>query len=713
VTDQSPRWRRWFRRFGIAALFLAAAVAGTTGGVLFAFVGDLPQIKELDNYELGTITRVLGRDGALVGEFATERRVVVTYDQIPQVLRNAIVASEDADFFTPRGIDIKAIGAMVVRRVLGRQHSGGASTITQQLARHLFLSHEMAIERQTNNDLPLERKIKEWLLAIQIEKRYTKPEILTMYCNKMWGHTTLCGVEAASRLYFGKSVTGLDLDEAALIAGLLQGNVRQSPYVNMKAALERRAYVLDRMAEQQFITKADAEAAKKRPIVVGGSPSQTQSVSPYFLETIRTYLEEKYTAKTVYEAGLTVKTGLDVGLQTAVNRALDNHLRQLDKQRGWRKPARNVLDAGKTALKTTLETYRDPRWPVQLTSGNIVPALVIGTDGGVIRARVGKFVGTIGRTGYAWTKRRADALVRAGDLIEVKIGKLNAGGVFDADLEQPPAIEGAVVAVDNHTGQILAMTGGASFERSQFNRATQAKRQVGSLFKPFVYTAAIDKGGYTAASMLADVHMSFEAGPGQPPYEPQNYDREFQGELTLRRALEQSRNVPAVAMMQTLGPSEVIKYPRLLGLTTPLPEFLSVAIGAAEGTLLEMTSAYSAYPNQGVRMAPATVLAVADREGNVLEQYRPEPHDALRADTAFIMTQLLHGVVENGTAAGAKDLDWPLGGKTGTTDDYTDAWFIGFDPDITIGVWIGFDQKKVIADRATGTTVALPLWTSI
>ena len=696
--DTTPRWRRWFRRFGIAALFLGAAVAGTASGVLFAFADDLPQISQLDDYAPGTITRVLGKDGALVGEFATERRVLVTYDQIPQVLRNAIVASEDAAFFTNSGIDVKAIAALGVRRVLGMQRRGGASTITQQLARKLFLTDEVT----------LDRKIREWLLAIQIDKRYTKAEILTMYCNRMyWGHGAY-GVEAASRLYFAKSVKDLNLDEAALIAGLLQGNVRQSPYVDMKAALSRRSYVLSRMASEKFITVEEAEAARKRPIVTYGDPARVQSVSPYFLESVRTYLEERYGAKDVYEGGLVVKTGLDVDLQRSANRALDKQLRVLDKLRGFRKPTRNVLDK----KGTTLENFRDPRWPRTLAVGDIVSALVMAADAGTIRVRVGQRLGTIGKAGFAWAKRRADELVKTGDLIEVKINRAGADGAFDGDLEQSPGIQGAVLAIDNRTGQILAKIGGASFERSQFDRAVQAKRQVGSLFKPFVYTAAIDKG-YTAASMLADVPTSFDAGAGQPPYQPQNYDHEFQGPITLRRALELSRNVPAVAMMQALTPPEVIKYPRMLGITTAIPEFLSVAIGAAEGTLLEMTSAYSAYPGQGVRMTPAMVLEVSDREGNVREQYRPEPHNALRADTAYIMTELLHGVVEHGTAVSARVLDWPLGGKTGTTDDNTDAWFIGFDPDITIGVWIGFDQKKTITDKATGTTIALPVWLDI
>jgi penicillin-binding protein 1A len=697
VTTQPRRWRPWFRRFGIVLLFLGAAIAGTTGGVLFAFVDDLPQISQLDDYAPGTITKVVGRGGAIVGEFATERRQLVTYDEIPVILRQAIISAEDADFFSHSGLNLKRITVTAVKRVLHLQRFGGASTLTQQLARKLFLT----------DDYSWERKAKEALLAIQIEKRYTKQEIFAMYCNKMyWGHGAY-GVEAASQLYFAKSARTLTLDEAALIAGLLQGNVRQSPYVNPDAALSRRNYVLTRMGAEGFITAEAAAAAKKRPIVTYGDPARVQSIAPYFLESVRGYLEKHYDAKSVYEGGLTVTTGIDVELQRAANRALDEHLRKLDKAAGFRKPARNVL-----AEQRSLDTFRHPRWTRDLTPGDIVPALVMSVDAGVIRVRVARNFGTIQKPGYAWTKKRAEDLVRPGDLIEVKIGKSNAAGVFDGDLEQPPVLEGAVIAIDNHTGQILAMVGGDSFDRSQFNRAIQAKRQVGSLFKPFVYTAAIDKG-YTAASMLDDVKMSFPSGPNQPPYEPQNYDRTFQGPITLRRALEQSRNIPAVAMMQALGPAQVIKYPQQLGLTTPLPEYLSVAIGAAEGTLLEMTSAYSAYPNQGVRMAPATVLSVTDREGNILEQFRPEPHDALRANTAFIMTELLHGVVENGTAASAKDLNWTLGGKTGTTDDYTDAWFIGFDPDITIGVWVGFDQKKVIADRATGTTVALPLWKDI
>ena len=693
-----PRLSRLIRNFGIVALFLGAAAAGTASGAVFAFVGDLPRISALDDYSLGTITRVVARDGSPVGEFATERRTVVTYDQIPPVLRDALVAAEDGAFFRHSGIDLTRIAATAVRRVLRVQRYGGASTITQQLARKLFLTDEQTPER----------KIKEALLAIQIEKRYTKEEILTMYCNKMyWGHGAY-GVEAAAQLYFGKNVKDLSLDEAAMIAGIHQSNVRQSPYVNMKAALTRRNYALGRMRDEGFITAAQYEDAKKRPIVTHGQPSQPPSIAPYFLELLREQLEDTYGAKTLYENGLVVKTGLDPDLQRAANKALDQGLRAYDQKRGFRKPTRNLI-----AEKRAIETYKHPRWLRDPVAGDIVPAVVMGVEGADIRVRVGRFAGTISRDGYAWTGKRAADLVTRGDVVEVKAAKIDADrGTFAATLDQLPLLEGAVVAIDNHTGQILAMVGGESFERSQFNRATQAMRQVGSLFKPFVYTAAIDQG-YTAQSLLDDSPVSYNAGPGQPPYEPKNYDREYHGMVTIRQALEGSRNVPAVRLMAALGPDKVIPYARQLGITAPLPEYLSVAIGSSEATLLEMTSAYSAFPNQGVRMEPLPFLEVVDRDGNTLEQHRTKPHEALRADTAYVLTNLLEGVVLHGTAASAATLKWPLGGKTGTTDDYTDAWFIGFDPDVTIGVWVGFDQKRTLGNGQTGTQTALPIWKDI
>ena len=687
------------RSAGIIALFLLAAVLGVASGVLFAYTDDGAKIAELDDYTPSTISRIYGAGGEIVGEFAIQRREVVSYEAIAPTLRQAILAAEDDTFEKHPGISIPHIAVTLVKDIIARKKAGGASTLTQQLARKLFLTDEKTWER----------KIREAVLAIRIEKRYTKREIFTMYANQMYFGHGVYGVEAASRLYFGKSAKDLEVGEAAMIAGILQGNVRQSPFVNMEAAVRRRNYTLGRMAEVGYITPEVAEAEKKKPITIRGEPSHSGTIAPYFVEDIRKELEQEYTAKQLYENGLSIQTGLNVKLQEAVNRALDDGLRRIDKVRGWRQPRRNVITEGHK-----VEAFRHARWDRAMREGQVVPAVVTEVEAATIKARAGSLQVVIDRKGYAWTRKAAaNQLVKSGDLIEARLGAVEDGAAtVSATLEQPPAVEGAILAIDNRTGQIRAMTGGWSFERSKFNRATQAYRQVGSSFKPIVYTAAIDRG-FTPASVLVDAPSSFPAGAGQPLYSPMNYDRKFEGPITLRRALEQSRNVPAVRMMEQLGPKQVIMFARRLGLESPLPPYLPVALGAAEATLLEMTSAYAVFPNQGVRMKPYMTVKVTDREGNVLEENRPEPKDAIRADTAFVMTNLLRGVVQHGTAAKAASLNWPIGGKTGTTDDYTDAWFIGFDPDITIGVWIGMDQKKPIGHNQTGSDAALPIWIDV
>jgi penicillin-binding protein 1A len=677
---------------------------GTASGAVFAFVDDLPAITALDDYRPGTITRVLARDGTVVGEFAAERRQVIPYDDIPVVLRQAIMAAEDKKFMSHSGIHPLLMAWAAVNDFISSRRTPGRSTITQQLARQLF-PDSVGFERAGLAGKI--RKIKEAMVALQIEKRYSKAEIFTMYANKVaWGNRAY-GVEAAAQLYFGKPAKQLTLNEAATIAGLLPAPQRLNPFASLAAATARRNYTLDNMVEEGYITAEEAAKTKAEPIVTHGQPSQPPSIAPHFLDTVRTHLEKEYGAKEVLELGFTVKTGLDAELQRAAASALDTHLRRIDKLRGWRKPARNLI-----AEKRSIDTYRHPGWSRDPAEGGIIPAVVMGTEGGVLRVRAGPWFGTIDAKNYAWTRRKAPALVERGDLVEVQILSIDPKGVFAARLEQPPALEGAVLAIDNHTGEVRAMVGGTDFQRSQFNRATQAMRQVGSLFKPFVYVAAVDTG-YTAASQIDDAPVSFIVGPGQPPYEPQNYDRTYEGPITLRRALEGSRNVPTIKLMDQIGPPRVIEYARKLGLTSPLPAYLSVAIGAAESTLIEMTSAYTAFPNQGVRMAPLLLREVIDRDGDVLEQRRPQPQEAIRADTAYIVTSLLQGVVQQGTATSARALKWPLGGKTGTTDDYTDAWFIGFDPDITIGVWIGFDQKRTIGNNQTGTVAALPVWLDV
>ncbi|MPZ16519.1 MAG: PBP1A family penicillin-binding protein [Luteitalea sp.] len=588
------------RQLTIALAFVIAIALGAACGVLFVYAGDLPQISALDDQALPTISRIYATDNKVIGEFATERRVIVRYDQIPPVLRNAIVAAEDSGFFTHIGLSIPSIVVALIRDIIKRELYAGGSTLSQQLARQLFLTLEKTWER----------KIKEAILAIQIEKRYTKEEIFTMYCNKMYFGHGAHGVEQASRLYFDKSAKDLNLEEAALIAGILQGNVRQSPYVNMRAAVWRRNYTLQRMADEGFITHAQADASKKKPIVTRGGLQRPDSPAPYFVEEVRQALEAEYGAKQLYENGLQVHTSLDLELQEAATQALGAGLARLNKGR------------------------------------------------------------------------------------------------------KDPAVEGAVLALHNDTGQVLAMVGGSDFDRTKFNRAVQAKRQIGSTFKPIVYTAAVDRG-YTARSQLKDEPVWYMVGPGQPLYAPENYDHQYEGVVTLRRAIEQSRNVPTVGLMHDLGPRQVADYARRLGFASEVRPYLSSALGSSEATLLEVVNAFSVFPNQGVRMQPYSVLRIADRSGSVLQENRPEPHAAIRADTAYVMLSLLQGVTARGTAARASSLGWPLGGKTGTTNDYTDAWMVGFDPDITVGVWVGYDAKKKLGASMTGSVAALPIWLDV
>jgi len=690
------------RHAGLALLFVAAALAGTASGVLFAYSDDLPAISALDAYQPDTITRVLGRDSSVVGEFATERRVVLRYDEIPPVMRQAVLSAEDSGFFEHFGFSITGLVRAVVTNLIKMRKAGGASTLTQQLARKLFLTDEKTWER----------KVKELLLSVQIEKRYTKEEIFTLYCNQMYFGHGAYGVEAAAQLYFGKPVKELAVEDAAMIAGILQGNARQSPYVNMNAALRRRNYTLDRMAAEGYITAAEAAAASERPIVTRGDPAREASFAPYYLEEVRKHLEARYGAQQLYESGLTVSTPLDPRLQRIATRALDVGLRRVDKRRtGFRRAHQKGVATG-----PALATYRHERWNRPMAVGDIVPALVERVAGspGVATLRIGALRAELTRDSIQWTRRtQMSQVVAAGDLIDVELLTMaTETATATVRLEQTPLLEGAVVAVENRTGHVLAMVGGFSFQRSKFNRATQALRQIGSTFKPILYTAAIDRG-LTPATVLVDEPHAFDAGAGQPPYTPRNYDGKFDGPLTLRTALERSRNIPAVLVMEMLGPAQVAPYATRFGLPGTMPPYLSSALGAGESTLLALASAYSAFPNHGVRMEPTQVLSVADREGVLLEEHTPVARDALRADTAYVMTSLLRGVVQRGTAASAASLAWPLAGKTGTVNDYTDAWFMGFDPEITLGVWLGYDEKKPIGNGETGTTAALPIWIDI
>jgi penicillin-binding protein 1A len=466
------------------------------------------------------------------------------------------------------------------------------------------------------------------------------------------------------------------------------------------------------MADEGYLTVADATAAKARPIVLRGQPQPDKTMAPFYLEEVRKYLEKQYGAKALYESGLVVSTTLDPTLQQFANAAIERGLRAYDKRRGWRRATKRIAEG------QSLSTYRDDRWSRPIRTGDVVPALVTGlgkpAPANGAQLLIGAYQATLTREGFAWTRKASAAdLVKVGDVVDVEIRALDdETHTATVALEQTPVAEAAMLVLENRTGQVKAMVGGWDFQRSRFNRAVQAYRQLGSTFKPIVYTAAIDRG-YTPASIIVDSPVSYPSNNGQV-YSPQNYDHTFLGPITLRYALEESRNIPAIKVMDDIGPRNVIEYAKRFGFGGGFPPYLPIALGAGDATLMEITSAYTTFPNQGIRMKPWSVVNVKDREGNLLEQNRAEPTDVIAADSAYVMTSILQGVLSpRGTGARATELAsrWPLAGKTGTVDNNTDAWFIGFDPDITVGVWIGLDDKrKSLGSDEQGAKAALPMW---
>jgi penicillin-binding protein 1A len=688
------------RRVVVTALFAGAILAGAILGVVLAYESDLPQVTSLEEFKPNIITQVFAADGTVLGEFAIEKRVVVAFRDIPPVLRNAIVAVEDADFWKHLGINPWRIPGAAWANIRSGHREQGFSTLTMQLTRLLFLTPEKTYER----------KIKEVILAFQIEKNFTKEEILTLYCNQVYfGHGNY-GVEAASRFYFSKAVKDLTLGEAALIAGIAQSPARLSPIENPERALARRNHVLDRMAEEKYISREEADAAARLPIRLH-LQREPPSIAPYFLEEVRKYLEKEYGSQRIYQGGLRVYTTLDPAMQRAAARSLRDGLRALDRRaRGFVKPETSVLDDGLLPDPLHLEEWD---WP--FAAADVVRGVVIASDRSMAVVQIGDYRARLFPADVAWTRHSnlAEILPR-GTVAPFRIVSLSeTAGRKEArvQLEQEPKVEGALVALDVRSGAVRAMTGGYDFERSKFNRATQAMRQVGSAFKPVVYAAALEKLGWTPATVIVDAPLSFTDPWDKSVWSPQNYDGAYMGPITLRHALEQSRNIPAVKTLQAEGIDTGIEYAHRLGLSGQFPPYLPIALGAGEATLMEMVGAYATFANQGLRMRPFFIERITDREGNVIEQATPRATDALRADTAFLITSLLRGVVERGTAARARRLNRPIAGKTGTTNDFTDAWFIGFEPSLAAGVWVGFDEKKESLGKGeTGSEAALPIW---
>lgn len=696
----SPPGVLTFRRIAVTTLLTGAVVAGALLGVFLAYESDLPQVTSLEDFQPNIITQVFAGDGSILGEFAIERRVVVAFKDIPPVLRNAVVAVEDADFWKHMGVNPWRIPGAAVANFRSGRKGQGSSTLTMQLSRLLFLTPEKTYER----------KIKEVILAFQLEKNFTKEEIFTLYCNQVYFGNGNYGVEAASQFFFAKPARDLSLAEAALIAGLPQNPSRLSPIDNPERVLARRNHVLDRMAEEKYISTLEAETAKAEPIALH-LHKDPPTIAPYFLEEVRKYLEKEYGSQRIYQGGLRVYTTLDPTMQRLAVQALRKGLRTLDRRaRGFVPPEATLLKNGLLPDPVHLDEWD---WPFAV--GDVVRGVVTASDRNIALLQIGEYKARVGQAEIAWTRHTnvaeilprgtiapflVQALTREGEKREAKVL-----------LEQEPKVEGALLAMDVKTGAVRAMVGGYDFEKSKFNRSTQAMRQVGSAFKPIVYSAAVEKMGWTAVTTIVDSPISFTNPWNKTVWAPQNYDYKYLGPIPLRRAVEQSRNVPAVKTLQAEGIETGIEYARKLGLAGELPPYLPIALGAGEATLQEMVGAFSTFANQGLRMKPMLITRITDREGNVIEENRSQARDAIRADTAYIMTSLLRGVVERGTAVRAKALGRPIAGKTGTTNDFTDAWFIGFEPSLCAGVWVGFDEKKdSLGKDETGGHAALPIW---
>ena len=682
------------RTLVLGALLLPVAVGGAAIG--HGLKGDLPDVEALDRYTPPLNTRVLARDGATIGSFGEQRRTLLAQKDIPKVFLQALVAVEDSNFYKHGGIDLKGIARAAWHDLTTMSFEQGASTITQQLSRNLFLKP----------DKTPRRKVQEMLLAMDIEKRYSKDEILRMYCNQVYMGHGRYGLAAAAEYYFDKHAPELDLSESALLAGLIQRPEGLSPFRNPEASIKRRAHVLERMVAEGDITPQQAEQAKRAPLVLS-SHHDAADIAPYFVEEVRRAIQAKYGEEGIYQGGLEVRTGLDIKIQRAANTAVDAGLRQLDKRQGWR----GRID--KVGAGQAPEDWASATWRGGIVDGEVYDGVVLQTSRGQARVKTGTIEGTLDADGVSWTgKKDPAALMRRGDIVRVRVvsHKIADHAVFA--LEQEPKVEGALVAIDPTTGAVRALVGGSDFRRSEFDRAMQARRQAGSSFKPFVYAAALTRG-MTPSDRVLDAPTVFVEPGTLSIYQPENYGKHYYGLLTFREALEKSANIAAVKVLDRAGFAPVIDLARELGLTTQLRPFPSMALGAFEVSLYEMTSAYGAFANQGVRVEPYLVESVRSREGTVLETTKPAAREVLSPQVAAVMNSLLEGVITDGTGAAAASLGRPLAGKTGTTDDFTDAWFIGYTPDLVVGVWVGFDAKKTLGSRETGAQAALPIWQSV
>lgn len=673
----------------LAFLVLLAAAAGCLAGLILVYSVDLPQIAELEHYRPSTTTELYDVHGRRFGSFALERRVIIGYSDFAPILRQAIISTEDRDFESHWGVNLFRVAGAAWHDLTSKSRAQGASTLTMQLARNLFLSNERSFSR----------KLQEVFLSLQIEHSFTKEQIFTLYGNQIYLGSGVYGFEAGAEYYFSKHASQLTLPEAALLAGLPKGPVEFSPILNPERAFRRRNVVIDSMLEDGKITAAQADAARSAPLGLH-IEAPPNSVAPWFVEEVRRELEHRFGTEQVHAAGLKVYTTLDLDLQKSANDAVLGGLAAFERRHGWRGHLLNVVAGG-----LSMDTFKHPDWSIPAAPGTYIHALVTGILPYQVTAKIGDRQILLSAEDWAWTGfHTADQFLHRGDIIYVKITGED-GGILHGTLEQDSGVQGALLAIDNNTGDILALVGGRDFNLSQFDRATQAQRQTGSSFKPYVYTTAVEDG-MTPQDTIVDKPVSFGS------YVPHNYDGKFKGRISLLEAFADSRNIPALEIADRVGIRKVIATAHRFGITTNIPAYLPIALGSAEVTLEQQVDAYSVFPNDGIRIEPRFVRRVVSADGVPLYEGTPDVSEVVSQKTARTMMTFFRGVTSEGTAAKLRALNHPLGGKTGTTNNFTDAWFVGFSPSVTCGVWVGYDDRQSLGDKQTGAAVALPLWTS-
>jgi len=696
------------------SLCVLAVVGGmAAGGAYFYFTRDLPKITTLKDYSPPIITTVYSDDNRKIAEFYRERRIVVPIADIPKILIDAFVAAEDARFYEHEGIDLFGIARAFLKNIEAGSIVQGGSTITQQVAKSFFLSMEKSYSR----------KIREAILAYRIDSTFTKDEILFLYLNQIYlGHGAY-GVAAAAENYFGKSVSEINLAEAAVLAGLPQAPSRYSPFVHPERAKQRQVYVLNRMMAEGYITNLQATEAINVKLEIKHRPNWYIENVPYYTEYVRQYVEDKYGKDVLYTEGLKVYTAVNIEMQKAAKAELNGGLQALDKRQGYRGPVEHLESEDIEDFSQHMEELfaEEPLEVGRVTKGVVI---AIKDDGSEATVRLGNALGHLPVDEMTWARKpnpevpsyqaREITDVRdvlsVGDVIQVAVtAQTEESDVWEVALEQTPEVQGALLCMEPETGHVKAMIGGRDFRDSQFNRAVQSRRQPGSAFKPIIYAAALDKG-YTPATVIIDSALVFEDTERDFTWKPNNYEETFHGPTLFRTALTRSRNVVTVKILKDIGIDYVIDYARKLGIESNLSRNLSIALGSSGVSLLELVRAYAVFANQGYRITPCFVTKILDRDGNVLEESFPESEKTVDKTTAYIITNLLQDVVKRGTGWRVKALDRPVAGKTGTTNNLYDAWFMGYTPGFVTGVWVGFDEERSLGVNETGSRAASPIW---